>query len=161
LVKVKFMEKTFLRWNESYVETFRYTRLLTQLFSFCVSLTLILGFAGSIYNIYPIRSGISARLWQTVVNELAIQIFVALLFAIRFSLLFFKDKIYFWLSQFVWLFTYLLLLSQISSPEFGCTKNAFLMFGENFSYVFVSYIFFSPVRQLMTLIVSFSRISNR
>jgi hypothetical protein len=155
------MKKTLLRWNESYFETFQQIRFPTQFFSFCVALTLILSVVGSGVDIFSYQNEISPRLWQDIVKELSVQIFVAALFAVRFFLLFFRDRKYFWLSQFVWFLTYLTLISQLSSSQSGCTKNAFPMFGENFSYLFVAYLFFSPLRQIVTLLVSFSRISIR
>lgn len=152
------MKKTILSWNKNYVEIIRHTRLISQFFSFSVALILALSFTSLIYNI-SFQNEISLEIRQVVIKELFIQIFTALLFAVRFFLLFSKDKIYFWLSQFVWLFTYLTLLSQLSSPEFGgCTKNAFPMFGENFSYVFAAYLIFSPLKQLTMLLISFSKI---
>lgn len=152
------MKKTLLRWNERYVETFRQTRLLTQLFSFCVALILLISFVQSVIFNYSFKGEVSPKVWQDVTNELTLQLFVALLFASRFVLLFFKKNTYFWLSQIVWLITYLVILSQLHSTEFGgCTKNLLPMFGENFSYVFVAYLIFSPLRQLVTLFTSFSR----
>jgi hypothetical protein len=151
------MRKVFLRWSEGYAETCRQTRFLTQFFCFCVALILIFGVVESAGYIISHQNEISPRLWQNLTRELSVQVFVAALFAVRFFLLFFRDKKYFWLSQFIWVFTYLTLISKLSGT--GCTKNAFPMFGENFSYVFVAYLFFSPLRQLLTLLVSFSRIS--
>jgi hypothetical protein len=151
------MKKTLLRWSERYVETFRQTRFLTQFFSFCVALVLLMSFAQSVVINHSFKGEVSPTVWQNVINELMLQIFVALLFATRFTLLFFKKIIYFWLSQFVWLVTYSVIFSQIRSTEFGgCTKNLLPMFGENFSYVFVAYLFFSPLRQFATLLTSFS-----
>ena len=149
------MRKAFSIWNENYVEAFRATRFPTQLFSFCVALILILGFVESIIYIFPIRNEISPVVWQNVTKELSVKLFIALLFALRFFLLFFRDKKYFWLSQFIWCFTYLTLISQLSGV--GCTKNAFPGFGENLSYLFAAYLFFSPLRQLAMLLVSFCR----
>jgi hypothetical protein len=151
------MKKTFLQWSRRYAETFRQTRLLTQLFSFCVALILLMSFVQSVMINYSFKGEVSARVWQNIINELTLQMCVALLFASRFALLFFKEKIYFWLSQIVWLITYLLIFSQLHSTEFGgCTKNMLPMLGENFSYVFVAYLIFSPLRQLVTLFTSFS-----
>lgn len=153
------MRTAFLRWNENYFETFRATRFLTQSFAFCIAITLFLELGRSTYLNITFQGEVSPQIWQSVFRELTIQIFVVALFAARFSLLFFKDKKYFWLSQFVWLFTYLLLLSQFSGG--GCIKNAFSIFNENFSYVFFAYLFISPLRQLTTLFVSFSGISGK
>ena len=144
-------------WENNYVEAFRQTKLLTQFFSFCVSLVLLISFVQSVITIYSFKGEVSPKVWQDVTNELTLQIFVALLFASRFGLLFFKKHIYFWVSQIVWLITYLMILSQLHLTEFGgCTKNLLAIFGENFSYVFIAYLIFSPLRQLVTLFTSFS-----
>ena len=151
------MKKIILSWNKYYIEIFRQTGLLSQLFSFIVALILTLDFTSLIYNISS-QNEISLEIRQAVIKELFIKIFIALLFAARFFLLFSRDKIYFWLSQFVWLFTYLTLLSQLAAPEFsGCTKNAFPMFGENFAYVFVTYLIVSPLKQLTLVLISLSK----
>jgi len=152
------MKKTLLRWSERYVETFRQTRFLSQLFSFSVALILLMSVAQSVMFHYSFKGEISPKVWQNITNELTLQVFVGLLFASRFSLLFFKKNVYFWLSQIVWLITCLVILSQLHSTEFGgCTKNMLPMFGENFSYVFVAYLIFSPLRQLVVLFASFGR----
>jgi hypothetical protein len=151
------MKKVFMQWKENYVENFRQTKLLTQIFSFCVALILLISFVQSVIINYSFKGEISPKVWHDVTNELTLQIFVALLFASRFALLFFKKNIYFWLSQIVWMVTYLVILSQLHSTEFGgCTKNLLPMFSENFSYVFVAYLIFSPLRQLVTILISFS-----
>jgi hypothetical protein len=150
------MTTAFLKWSESYIESFRRTRFLTQIFSFCMALILLLDFGRAIYFNFTYEGGISSELKFTIAKELSMLIFFAFLLAMRFSLLFLKDKKYFWLSQFVWLFTYLMLVSQISGV--GCTKNTFPIFGETLSYIFVAYLFFSPIRQISTLLVSFVRI---
>jgi hypothetical protein len=152
-------KNAFLRWLGGCLETFRYTRFPTQLFCFSVALMLILNVAESVYVNAAIIAKMSPQRRLGIVGELSIPLFFAFLLAVRFALLFLKDKKYFRLSQFVWLFTYLTLVSQISAA--GCTKNAFPIFGETLSYIFVPYLFFSPVRQIATLLVSFGRITVR
>ncbi|HEY8558807.1 MAG TPA: hypothetical protein VIL74_00280 [Pyrinomonadaceae bacterium] len=151
------MRKAFLNWGESYVETFRYTRFLTQIFSFSMALVLVLEVVKAIHFNLTYEGEISSQLKLAVAKELSLQVFFAFLLAFRFLLLFLKDNKYFWLSQFVWLFTYLMLITQISGA--GCTKNAFPIFGETLSCIFVAYLFFSPLRQITTLLASFGRIS--
>lgn len=150
------MSRAFLRWSESYLESFRQTRFLTQIFSFCMALVLVLDVIGAIHFNLTYEGEISSQLKLAIAEEWSLQIFFAFLLALRFSLLFLKEKKYFWLSQFVWFFTYLMLVSQLSG--IGCTKNAFPIFGETLSYIFVAYLFFSPIRQIATLIVASVRI---
>ncbi|MEP6903820.1 MAG: hypothetical protein ABJA66_19005, partial [Actinomycetota bacterium] len=100
------MKKAFIKWIDKYVETFRVTKFLTQLFSFCVALILLISFVQSVMLNHSFKGEVSPQLWRDLTNELTLQMFLALLFASRFLLLFFKKNIYFWLSQFLWLMTY-------------------------------------------------------
>lgn len=149
------MKKLLLRFSESYFETFRFTRLLSQLFAFYVGVALTINVVDTIY-FFTISDAPSPEIRQYLIKQLSITAFTAFLFVGRFALLFFRKAPFFWLSQFFWLFTYLFLYSQISNS--GCTKNAFPEFGEHFSYIFVLYIIFSPLRQLLTLLASFGRL---
>ena len=153
------MKNRITRWSEAYHEIFRDTRLLTQAFAFAAAVALLTDAARAVYLCLSTPDAISANLKLTLTKELAFYLLFAVLLSLRFALLFFKDAKYFWLSQLVWLTTYLLLVSQISLV--GCTKNAFPIFREALSYIFVAYLFLSPVRQLTTLLVSFGRISDK
>ena len=151
------MKEALLRSSARYSETFRRTRLLTQIFAFCVALILLMNFAHSALRLYAVQINVSDETWRAVIKELTLQISIAMLFATRFALLFFKKNVSFWLSQFVWLVTYLVIVSQVHSTQSGgCLKNMLPAFGENFAYVFVAYLVFSPLRQFVTLFASLS-----
>ena len=143
------------KWSNLYFQTSRNARLLTQIVTFSLAIMLIIDSTEFIYGVSK-ADNVSPEMFDSILKSFSLEIFVALLFGSRFLLMFFKRKVWFWFSQFIWIFSIGFLLSQTASTEFGgCTKNVFGMFGETLSYLLVAYLLLSPLHQLAILIISF------
>lgn len=152
------------KWSETYFNLFLDTRLLTQIVSFVFAVLMFLVLGESIYITavqfctLPQGEILPDRL-ADFVKESIVGIFTAILFSIRFLLLFSKNKTSIWFSQLVWMILFLTLWLQASSLENGgCTKNVFPFYGESLSYALVFYMLLSPIRQILTLIGSFFKL---
>ena len=152
------MRKFILKLNDSYVKTFLLTKLFSQFVVFIITIILVLELTGFINAVVSAQS-ISDEMRWSIYKTTASYLLLIFLFGSRFLLLFSKRKLFFWISQIIWLTTYIALLLHTHSTEFGgCTKNMFPMFGEILSYIFVIYLLASPLQQAGILGASFFRI---
>jgi len=154
------MKKAFTKFSEAYLQTFQESRFLTQIFAFPMAIVLFLYSSDLIYRLNTYNGEISPELWISVKADLIVILLTAALFASRFLLLFSRNIISFWFSQFIWLATIITIYWQISPPPFGvvCAKNMLPAYDQGLGLILMSYLFFSPIRQLITLVASIARI---
>ena len=146
------MKRFFLKLNDLYVKTFLQTKLFSQTVLFVITIILVLEAMGFVTAVYGVNS-ISDEMWNVIFQISVSYLVMIFLFGIRFLLLFSTNKSKFWVSQFLWIITYVILLSNI--PSVGCLKDTFPLFSSNLSYIFIAYILISPLQQLGIIIASF------
>ena len=135
-------------WIENYQSIFRQTRLISQIPVFVFA---VISFCdiGRVVAAISVADNVA---WDIVVNALALQFLLAFLYLTRFFLLFSKSKIYFGISQLIWL-AYFIVLVSFNGFIFAGGRGCFYHLTA-FDFIVILYPAFSLVRQLGTLIFS-------
>lgn len=139
-------------WVEHYQSIFRQTRLISQIPVFVFA---VISFCeiGRVFATISVADNVA---WDIVINVLALQSLLVFLYLTRFFLLFSKSKIYFGISQLIWL-TYFIVLVNFNGFIFAGGRGCFYYFSV-FDVIIIFYPAFSLVRQVGTLIFSVAKV---
>ena len=155
----------FAKWCKEYQRLSQKTRFLSQLAAFLVSIFSFLSLyelARFFYYEPQFLKGLmeneETQFWSSIIFQIAI----LMAFALRFSLLFFKTSKSFWLSQGLCFIGMILLASYwlVSRPPDDYYKffpNEWVIFkhaSQSLQLYGLYYLLLSPIRQLITFIVS-------
>jgi hypothetical protein len=148
----------FAKWLVRYTDFFYKTRYISQFSVFLISLFSILSLYDLLWSGYYNPMHVEAN-WNLYSLSIAFHVFTFLIFAIRFTLLFFNSKKGFWFSQTLWLIGFLgltIYLFNMSKPEVGHQKTEyFLNISASLFSLIKLYVVLSPVWQLVALTISY------
>ena len=146
------------KWFGCYKDFFYKTRFISQLSAFLVSLFSLLSFYDLLWSGYYNPLYVEANK-KVFLFSIAFHIFLFLIFAIRFTLLWFSSNKSFLLAQFLWLIglTGLLIYSfSMSEPKIGHHQTEYFLLISSSLFSLISlYIVLSPIRQLTVLMISY------
>ena len=142
-------------WIENYQSVFRKTRLISQIPVFVFA---VISFCeiGWMFADISVAENVA---WEIAINELTLSFLMASLYLIRFLLLFSKSKIYFGISQLIWL-TYFIVLVNFNGFIFVGGGGCFYFFSA-FDFMIILYPAFSLARQIGTLIFSVAKVFKK
>ena len=156
----------FAKRLDEYKSLLNKSQLISQIAVFIVSIFSLL----SLYDLIRFFNENPHRLNEFIetsdlLTAIAFQISILMVFVSRFILLFFKTKNFFWISQILWLFGLTLLASYwlFSRPSelpfkfYSTYTTYFLYASRSFDSIGVWYLFLSPLRQIIILLLSFTK----
>lgn len=156
----------FGKWFEQYQKLSQRTRFISQLGAFLIALSALLSLFDIVYflhfiNYLSVKGFFKVNGLPTAV---IFQTIVLTVFALRFVLLFFKSEKTFKISQFLWLFGFIILviywyISRPEPPEPGAfgfystfPEPIFSHAARIFDGFGVFYLILSPVKNVITLL---------
>ena len=142
-------------WIENYQSAFRQTRLVSQIPVFVFA---VISFCeiGQVVVAISIADNVA---WDIALYALAFSFLMAFLYSTRFLLLFSKSKIYFGISQLIWL-TYFIVLVNLNGFIFTGGRGCFYYLTA-FDLIIILYSACSFVRQIGTLIFSIAKVFKK
>lgn len=158
-----------MKFLKSYLQVLSNIRLLSKISSFLIA---IITFFGT-YEILYFSIFHSDRDWinenrSKVFISVTFQVFIAIIFTLRFIFLWFRNNKFIWFSQICWLigwlaiFAYQLVTAKILFGSFWGSRRDCMdcFYSDTFLWVssdtivliFIAYLFLSPIKQLLTLL---------
>jgi len=152
----------FGKWFEEYQKLSQKTRFISQLGAFLIALSALFSLFDLAYRLYIYSSSLDFFEIYGLPTAVIFQTIVLTIFALRFILLFFKSEKTFNISQFLWLFGFLIIVIYwyISRPEPG-TFGFYSTFPDPifrhaagiFDGIGVLYLILSPIKNLIMLLI--------
>lgn len=168
-----------MKFIEKYKQTLDNIRLLSKISSFLIAVIVFLEIFENLYTwTYLAETEWVNQYWNRIFLSFAFQFLMALIFTIRFILLWIKGTKFIWLSQIVWLsgwltiYSYQLVTAKIyfgsffGSRQSGCVDcmyyDTFLWASNGLFVMLFTYFLFSPIKQIMILIYApFSKLERK
>lgn len=146
----------FKIWLKNYQSLFQKSRLLSQIASFVIAISIGLEIAGIPLAVSKTEI-ISTEWYQQLMLEVILMSGIVVLFGSRFFLLFSSKARLFWISQLIWLICITLLWIVAFPSIIGEFFSIYLFpnFSVLFTYFLIFYLLMSPIRQLVIFLTSF------
>jgi hypothetical protein len=159
-----------MKFIESYENNLVKFRFISKISPFLIAIFIMLEI-GDFFTNLQMNPAFFENNQNSVVLSLLFQTLIAILFISRFILLWFKKSKFIWLSQLVWLFSWLTILAYYfvtskiyygtvsGNSEFRCYDciyyDTFLHASTGLTITLIFYLFFSPIQQIIMLTASF------
>lgn len=160
-----------MKFIESYKIALNKTCLMSKISSFLIAVLLFSEIGRNLYiYLYLFENQWTPENWERAFISVFFQLIIVSIFSLRFVLLWFKSSKFVWYSQIVWLggwlaiMAYKLTTSKIYFGSFFGSRSdlcidcfyydTFLWTSSSLVVIFLAYLFFSPLKQIITLAAS-------